>query len=79
MAESLQETLRRQRLSAAAAGSAAFEISGVLELSKPLEVFFQGQQQPAPLCELPRMHQPGLLTAAAVVCLDSSDRKSAAL
>jgi hypothetical protein len=41
MAESLQQTLRRQLLSAASAGSAAFEVSGFLKLSNPLEVYFK--------------------------------------
>ena len=41
MTESLQQSIGRQLLSAAAAGSAAFETSGVLELSQPLDVFFK--------------------------------------
>ena len=57
MAKSLQQTLRRQLLSSAAAGSAAFEISGVLELSNSLEVYFKDHNnqlgtvsRPACLC-----------------------------
>mgnify|MGYP001807030883 CR=1 FL=1 len=41
MAEDPQQSARKQLLSSAAAGSAAFEISGVLELSEPLEVYFK--------------------------------------
>jgi hypothetical protein len=49
MTESLQQVVRRQLLSAAAAGPATFEISGVLELPQPLEVYFMDQDD-KPVC-----------------------------
>jgi hypothetical protein len=58
MAESLQQALRRQMLSAAAAGSAAFEISGTLHLSKPLQLYFMDHN-----------NQPGCVSGAACTCI----------
>jgi hypothetical protein len=49
MEPSLQMSIRKQLLSAAAAGSAAFEISGVLELSQPLDVYFKDHNN-QPVC-----------------------------
>lgn len=68
--------MRRQVLSAAAAGSAAFETSGVLQLSKPLEVFFKDNNNQTRIVSGPRMHQV-LLPFAAAVCLHDSSGDSA--
>lgn len=55
--ESLQQSIRRQLLSAAAKGTAAFEISGVLQLSTPLDVFFKdNNNQPACVSHCMHMH-----------------------
>jgi hypothetical protein len=59
MTESLQQSIRRQLMSAAAAGSAAFEISGVLELSQPLDVYFTDKDNKCG-CVSPCMQQPRL-------------------
>lgn len=68
MAESLQQILRRDLLAKAAAGSAAFETSGVLPLSKPLEVYFKGHN-----------NQPGCVSRPACTCHGCSVMLSAVL